>query len=169
MFELLHFREPEKITLNDLAKDKIQASLKTNTNDKKTSLESLSDSEDQDILDCKKDTVLQMNTMNIAEKIILDDAQKQETEQNANITEESKKPVVVATPKPLAEITVDIDDLTPEKECQVLLDDEDIQVSLNLAADRPTPHVTVIVMSVTNKSHLPMEDIHFEASVRKVR
>lgn len=146
-----------------MAKDKIQASLKTNTNDKKTSLESLSDSEDQDILDSKKDTVLQINTMDIAETIIFDGANKQETE------EEPKKPAVVATPKPLAEITVDIDDLTPEKECQVLLDDEDIEVSLNLAADRPTPHVRVIVMSVTNKSHLPMEDIHFEASVRKVR
>lgn len=71
--------------------------------------------------------------------------------------------------KPLADIFVDLDEVTPLDEGQrLLLDDDDIQVTLYFTADRPSEHVSVIVMSVSNKSKLPVKDFHFEASVKKV-
>lgn len=88
-------------------------------------------------------------------------------------TEEKKSEINDSAPsvtlKPLAEINIDLDDIIPLDEApRLLLNDDDIQVTLNFTADRPSEHVSVIVMAVTNKSKLPINDFHFEASVKKV-
>lgn len=70
--------------------------------------------------------------------------------------------------KHLSEIEINLDDVTPSSN-EILLLDDDIKVVLNFTEDRPSLHVSVIVISIVNKSKLPVTDFHFEASVRKVK
>uniref|UniRef100_A0A1I8Q937 VHS domain-containing protein n=1 Tax=Stomoxys calcitrans TaxID=35570 RepID=A0A1I8Q937_STOCA len=159
-------KEPEKITLNDLAKDKKQSSLKTisSSNANKASIEHCDEEANclpQEASSCTEQTVPE-NKENLPEpttEIVTECTPTTTVGENQN---------AAINHKPLAEITIDIDELTPIAEGQrMLMDDEDIQVSLNFTANQPTPHVSVIVMSVINKSRMPIEDFQFEASVKK--
>lgn len=175
--EFFFSREPEKITLNDLAKDKMQTSLKPHLNGNSPTLDC---SKPSDEIELKADNtktaeeikkplkVDNEQPLPLNEKLTRECDQETTTKTAENITQE-RAPDVPVVSKPLAEIQIDLDDLTPLAEGQrILLDDEDIEVSLNFTADRPSPHVSVIVMSVMNKSRLPVEDFQFEASVKKV-
>ncbi|XP_075154860.1 ADP-ribosylation factor-binding protein Gga [Haematobia irritans] len=157
-------KEPEKITLNDLAKDKKQTVLNTNTNGKINAINKENHDDGISILtsdvEPSLDVPLMDNIDNTTDKV-------NEPESAKPISaEECKNPITIH--KPLAEITIDLDELTPLAEGQrMLMDDEDIQVSLNFTTDRPIPHVSVIVCSVTNKSKMVIKDFQFEASVKK--
>lgn len=157
--------------MNDLVKDKIQTSLKTeNITENKNPISTLyNDEESQsntltmaDLTPTTKD--LKENENIIATESILILSEKFQ-ENTKKITESSPSLPL----KPLAEINIELDDVVPLDEGQrLLLNDDDIQVTLNFAANRPSEHVSVIVMAVTNKSKLPVNDFHFEASVKKV-
>ncbi|TMW53394.1 hypothetical protein DOY81_001516 [Sarcophaga bullata] len=170
---LLTFKkEKEKLTLNDLVKDKIQTSLKS---------ENINESKNQTLPLCKTEpTLANTNVMTTAPTAITKDIttekdnsiMTEKTVISTENTEEKKSKMNDSAPnatlKPLAEINIDLDDVIPLDEGQrLLLNDDDIQVTLNFTADRPSEHVSVIVMAVTNKSKLPVNDFHFEASVKK--
>ncbi|KNC28790.1 hypothetical protein FF38_09954 [Lucilia cuprina] len=168
---LLSFKkETEKLSLNDMAKDKMQTSLlaaKVADNKCKSILRTQEDNKTITILDELTTDFKDLNgkenkVENLEIKEIVSDVKKEvEPKSNAVVTS-------AITSKPLAEITIDLDEVTPLDEGQrILLDDDDIQVTLNFTADRPGEHVSVIVMAVTNKSKLPVKDFQFEASVKK--
>ncbi|XP_061386684.1 ADP-ribosylation factor-binding protein GGA3 [Musca vetustissima] len=170
-------KEPEKVTLNDLAKDKMQISLKSQQqqNGNTTTMDCKSNDEPMLMSDITN-TDEKKNSLEIEnEKPITDCVSIESNEENKTIENNAIKPQPLSSPatvatssKPLAEIQIDLDQLTPIAEGQrILMDDEDIEVSLNFTSDRPSPHVSVIVMSVVNKSRLPVEDFQFEASVKK--
>lgn len=70
--------------------------------------------------------------------------------------------------KPLSEIEVELDNIQATGEQRIVLDDDDMQLSLNFTSDRPGHRVSVIVISAQNKSRQPVRDFQFEASVKKV-
>ena len=70
--------------------------------------------------------------------------------------------------KALSEINIDLDDITSTGEERLLLDDDDVKITLNLTSEKPCRNVSVIVICATNKSKLPLNDFQFEASVKKV-
>ncbi|XP_073829368.1 ADP-ribosylation factor-binding protein Gga [Musca autumnalis] len=173
-------KEPEKITLNDLAKDKMQTSLKTNLNGnssnitepKATLLDSKQSSDESLFMKDAHISPVEENKQQLKLEINSNPIESKNEETTTKTVDENavavEKPSATVASKPLAEISIDLDDLTPIKEGQrILMDDEDIEVSLNFTADRPSTHVSAIVMSVTNKSRLPIEDFQFEASVKK--
>ncbi|KAM7348907.1 ADP-ribosylation factor-binding protein Gga [Cochliomyia hominivorax] len=170
---LLTFKkEPEKITLNDLAKDKIQTSLKAskivdNQNETHTKIKD----EDKDISSLN-DLTFNLKTVkeqvNQVESLKTSHISERPLEISKDLENENKTDSASVTVlKPLAEISIDLDEVTPLDEGQRLLLDDDIQVTLNFTADRPSQHVSVIVMAVTNKSKLPVKDFQFEASAKK--
>lgn len=168
-------REPEKITLNDLAKDKIQTSLLNSKATVEVDNKILENpiktkEETKEVLDINNDLIADLKDFkekeNQVESLKTQDF-KQENTMEMNKDKENSNSVVL---KPLAEISVDLDEVIPLDEGQRVLsdDDDDIQVTLNFTADRPSQNVSVIVMAVTNKSKLPVKDFQFEASVKKV-
>lgn len=68
----------------------------------------------------------------------------------------------------LADIEIDLDKVEPAPGDRVLWDDDDIKVMLIFTKDRPIKDVSVIVISVSNKSKLPVHNFRFDASVHKV-
>lgn len=68
----------------------------------------------------------------------------------------------------LADIEIDLDKVEPAPGDRVLWDDDDIKVMLTFTKDRPSKEVSVIVISVSNKSKLPIQNFRFDASVHKV-
>lgn len=67
----------------------------------------------------------------------------------------------------LADIEIDLDKVEPAPGDRVLWDDDDIKVMLTFTKDRPSKEVSVIVISVSNKSKLPIQNFRFDASVHK--
>lgn len=153
-----------------MAKDKTQTSLTSKAPERKlkTPIKSLDETKTlEDLTANIKDSKKMENKEESLKQIVFQD---KALEFSKDFKDKSKTDVPnFLTLKPLAEITVNLDEVTPLDECQrILLDDDDIQVTLNFAADRPSEHVSVIVMAVTNKSKFPVKDFQFEASVKKV-
>lgn len=71
--------------------------------------------------------------------------------------------------KHLSEICIELDNIQATGEERVVLDDDDMHLSLNFTEDRPSRHVSVIVIAAQNKSRQPVKDFQFEASVKKVK
>lgn len=155
-----------------MAKDKIQTSLLADNKTEITSLKTKEEIKDKEVLPTTKDLTADLKDFKEKENHdeslkSLDYKQEKHVETNENV-ETTNSGVL----KPLAEILVDLDEVIPLDEGQRLLsddDDDDIQVTLNFTADRPSQNVSVIVMAVTNKSKLPVKDFQFEASVKKVK
>lgn len=88
--------------------------------------------------------------------------------------EENKEEIVEAPPaaikqvKHLSEINIELDNIQGIGEERVMLDDDDMLLCLNITGERPSCHVSVIVISAQNKSRQPVKDFQFEASVKKV-
>ncbi|KAH8304099.1 hypothetical protein KR059_000477 [Drosophila kikkawai] len=136
-------RDPEKITLNDLARDRMHVKVPS---------------------DMEEKNVKQPAPANDP----VDDVPLLESETVSKVEEEAVPKVedlVVA--KPLSEIHVDLDNIQATGEQRTVLDDDDMQLSLNFTSDRPGHRVSVIVISAQNKSRQPVRDFQFEASVKK--
>ncbi|KAH8289487.1 hypothetical protein KR054_006084 [Drosophila jambulina] len=133
-------RDPEKITLNDLARDKMHVKVPSESEEKKPA--STSDSVVDDVPLLESETVIKVEKAS-----------------------PQKEDLVVA--KPLSEIHVELDNIQATGEQRVVLDDDDMQLSLNFTSDRPGHRVSVIVISAQNKSRQPVRDFQFEASVKK--
>ncbi|XP_011202339.2 ADP-ribosylation factor-binding protein GGA3 [Bactrocera dorsalis] len=67
----------------------------------------------------------------------------------------------------LADIEIDLDKVEPAPGDRVLWDDDDVKVMLTFTKDRPSKEISVIVISVSNKSKLPIHNFRFDASVHK--
>lgn len=71
----------------------------------------------------------------------------------------------------LADITLNLDDIIPSNDSEKVLLDEDngLKITMNFTKNKPCKNTTVIVISVTNKSKLPVSAVQLDASVKKVR
>lgn len=87
-------------------------------------------------------------------------------EEIIKITEEVPKKVI----KHLSEINIELDSIQPGNERpRIVMDDiQGLRVTLNFALDRPSPNVSVIVISTINQSSSPISEYQFDASVPKV-
>ncbi|EDX02860.1 ADP-ribosylation factor-binding protein GGA2 [Drosophila yakuba] len=140
-------RDPEKITLNDLARERMHVKApeeQPTANDPASA--SASAPAPADAID---DVPL-----------LSDDVEKKDEAVVAPVT-------VVPPAKPLSEINVELDNIQATGEQRIVLDDDDMQLSLNFTSDRPGHRVSVIVISAQNKSRQPVHDFQFEASVKK--
>ncbi|XP_039153899.1 ADP-ribosylation factor-binding protein GGA2 [Drosophila simulans] len=144
-------REPEKITLNDLARERMHMN---EPEEPKTANDPASDSAPA--------TATATATADSIDDVPLlsDDAEKKDEAVVAPVT-------VVPPAKPLSEINVELDNIQATGEQRIVLDDDDMQLSLNFTSDRPGHRVSVIVISAQNKSRQPVRDFQFEASVKK--
>ncbi|KAL5275382.1 GGA1 family protein [Megaselia abdita] len=69
----------------------------------------------------------------------------------------------------LADITLNLDDIIPSNDTErILLDEENgLKVTMNFTQNKPCKNISVIVISITNKSKLPVAKIQLDASVKK--
>lgn len=70
----------------------------------------------------------------------------------------------------LADITLNLDDIIPSDDLEMVLLDEDsgMRVTLNFTKNKPCENISVVVISITNKSKFPVADVLLDASVKKV-
>ncbi|XP_030378583.1 ADP-ribosylation factor-binding protein GGA2 [Scaptodrosophila lebanonensis] len=150
-------KEADKITLNDLARERMHVK----PADQPTL--PIADSGDHSIF----------KTLDDAPLLCAKPDEKTSTSNNKQETveppavEHSNTPAPSMTIKHLSEIDIDLDSIVPTSESRIVLDDDDMQLSLNFTEDRPSKNVTVIVISAQNKSRQPVKDFQFEASVKK--
>ncbi|XP_016988546.1 ADP-ribosylation factor-binding protein GGA2 [Drosophila rhopaloa] len=140
-------RDPEKLTLNDLARERMQVKSPEEETGPLAAAAPSSASVPADTVDddCS---------------LLSEDVEKRE--------EVVVAPVAIVPPaKPLSEIHVELDNIQATGEQRIVLDDDDMQLSLNFTSDRPGHRVSVIVISAQNKSRQPVLDFQFEASVKK--
>ncbi|BFG01189.1 ADP-ribosylation factor-binding protein GGA2 [Drosophila madeirensis] len=132
-------RDPEKVTLNDMAKEKMQI---------------------------KAPEVAQPQAVAAAAAAeLVDDVPLLS---DAPLTVEQEPQLETAPQQThLSDISIELDNIQATGEQRVVLDDDDMQLSLNFTSDRPGHRVSVIVISAQNKSRQPVRDFHFEASVKK--
>ncbi|EDW27534.1 GL20223 [Drosophila persimilis] len=141
-------RDPEKVTLNDMAKERMQV---------------------------KPPKMAQTQTP--AQPVPAPEVPTAAAEpvddvpllSNAPVNDEQEPQVEPQPPtqKHLSEISIELDNIQATGEQRVVLDDDDMLLSLNFTSDRPGHRVSVIVISAQNKSRQPVRDFHFEASVKK--
>ncbi|EDW65836.1 ADP-ribosylation factor-binding protein GGA1 [Drosophila virilis] len=143
-------RDPEKLTLNDLARERMQV---------KPAKQSAADSfDDVPLLSA---TPGQSVPVPVPVQVQITQPAKEEEK------------IVVAPPaatkeiKHLSEISIDLDSIQATGEERVMLDDDDMLLCLNFTDERPSRNVSVIVISAQNKSRQPVKDFQFEASVKK--
>ncbi|XP_068159886.1 ADP-ribosylation factor-binding protein GGA1 [Drosophila tropicalis] len=151
-------RDPEKITLNDLARERMHVSpAKVTTSIVTTNADLLANHDDDPLLSDAPAIGQEIKTEELA------------PEQKSKVIEPESipKPMAQLPIKHLSEISIELDEITATGEQRVVLDDDDIQMSLNFTEDRPSHQVSVIVITVQNKSRQPVKDFQFEASVKK--
>ncbi|XP_055913571.1 ADP-ribosylation factor-binding protein GGA1 [Eupeodes corollae] len=159
-------KEPERVSLNELAKEKIIndpiiSNSAKHTKEIDSILLSPTLPESQNAFEIEEqldENILLEN--NSKDELILDEPVVEKPDQTIQQTKVENPPVVH-----LADIHIDLDDVCPTTE-KLLLED-DIKITLNFTSNRPSRNVSVIVVSVTNQSKLPVTCFHFDASVRK--
>ncbi|KAH8284250.1 hypothetical protein KR044_001221 [Drosophila immigrans] len=145
-------RDPEKLTLNDLARERMQEALVKPT----AAAEALDD--------------VPLLSANVSANVPESKEEKKSPPEVAAAAVAAPAPVAVeppAAPKHLSEISIELDNVQATGVERVVLDDDDMHLSLNFTEDRPSRHVSVIVISAQNKSTQPVKDFQFEASVKK--
>lgn len=138
-------RDPERLTLNDLARERMQVK--------------------------PLDDVTMLSAQPVPESPPKENKEEQSVEVPAAAV---ATPTPTPTPIPvtkkakhLSEINIELDNIQATGEERVVLDDDDMHLSLNFTEDRPSCHVSVIVISAQNKSRQLVKDFQFEASVKK--
>ncbi|KAI8034237.1 hypothetical protein M5D96_012996 [Drosophila gunungcola] len=130
-------RDPEKLTLNDLARERMQVKVPEEETGAPAAAPALATADALDD-DCS---------------LLSEDVEKREEPPVAPaIPVTPANPVVV---KPLSEIHVELDNIQATGEQRIVLDDDDMQLSLNFTSERPGHRVSVIVISAQNKSRQP--------------
>lgn len=146
-------RDPEKLTLNDLVRERMQV--------KPTEQQPAGAGGDapDDV------PLLSSVSASLAEP-------KKHEEKSAEAEPAAEQLPTAPAPKEvkhLSEICIELDNIQATGEERVVLDDDDMHLSLNFTEDRPSRHVSVIVIAAQNKSRQPVKDFQFEASVKKVK
>ncbi|KAH8386622.1 hypothetical protein KR093_001607 [Drosophila rubida] len=149
-------RDPEKLTLNDLARERKQEALVKPTST--PTAEALDDV-----------PLLSANASAAVVSEIREEKTSNEVATAAEAAAAAAAAPVAAPPAPqhLSEISIELDNVQATGEERVVLDDDDMHLSLNFTEDRPSRSVSVIVISAQNKSSQPVKDFQFEASVKK--
>ncbi|XP_011191111.2 ADP-ribosylation factor-binding protein GGA1 [Zeugodacus cucurbitae] len=166
-------RTPEKHTLNALAEEKLKCKPISLTHSK--NLQKDQNNSENVVHQEKSEEKISNERFESDDDLIIStkseicDAEAAEAEISKtidieNIKEES--PIKRQT-IPLADIEIDLDKVEPAPGDRVLWDDDDIKVMLTFTKDRPSKEVSVIVISVSNKSKLPVQNFRFDASVHK--
>lgn len=82
------------------------------------------------------------------------------------------KPIDTNLPQKLslADIPLTLDDIIPSNDTERVLLDEDngLKITMNFTKNKPCKNTSVIVISITNKSKLPVAEVQLDASVKKV-
>ncbi|XP_064536951.1 ADP-ribosylation factor-binding protein GGA2 [Drosophila montana] len=138
-------RDPEKLTLNDLARERMQV---------KPAKQSTADSLDD----------VPLLSATPAQSVPVQSV-PQPAKEEEKIVEAS--PAATKETKHLSEISIELDNIQATGEERVMLDDDDMLLCLNFTDERPSHNVSVIVISAQNKSRQPVKDFQFEASVKK--
>lgn len=107
------------------------------------------------------------------EEIVIDQSNEKpeewkEEKQAASPNESTNQ---VNSNKPLADITVDLNDIRPHDEFtpRCIMDEKcGLKIMLNFTKDKPRDDVAVLVITTTNHNRLPIKNFQFEASVPKV-
>ncbi|XP_037937327.1 ADP-ribosylation factor-binding protein GGA1 [Teleopsis dalmanni] len=157
-------KEPEKITLNDLVKEKtiIPNAANNSPNDNREIKENIS------VISPSKESVNQLDV----EEIINTESEKQENN-TENINKEENEEVSKHIENVnkliyLSEINIELDDvLLSFKDHILTVTDDNIIITLLFTKNRPSKNVGVIVVSVTNLGKMDVKDFQFEASVKK--
>ncbi|EDV91928.1 ADP-ribosylation factor-binding protein GGA3 [Drosophila grimshawi] len=139
-------RDPEKITLNDMARERMH------------------------VKPAEDDVPLLSSGLPAAQPPTEKEQQQaqQEEEKEVSVAMALAAPASTALEtKHLSEINIELDNIQATGEERVVLDDDDMHLCLNFTKDRPSRHVSVIVISAHNKSRQPVKDFQFEASVKK--
>lgn len=150
-------RDPEKLTLNDLVRERMQV--------KPSEQSTAADAPDDAPLLSAAPTTPQPALVEPKKESVAVEAKAAEAEVRA---EAEQLPVPTKEVKHLSDIDIELDSLQATGEERVVLDDDDMHLSLNFTEDRPSRHVSVIVIAAQNKSRQPVKDFQFEASVKKV-
>uniref|UniRef100_A0A1B0AN94 Uncharacterized protein n=1 Tax=Glossina palpalis gambiensis TaxID=67801 RepID=A0A1B0AN94_9MUSC len=162
-------KEPEKVTLNDLAKERTHSSFNATSIRQKGMLPIMS----HKTLDTKAKDILIDHILQIDDDNLKKDTSSFTTTNNSNLKEEEREQVpepVLPVPESLCDIFVDLDQVTPLTEGErCMIDDEDMKVVLNFTADRPGPNVSVMVLTAINKSRSFIKEFRFQAGVKKVK
>ncbi|XP_030566306.1 ADP-ribosylation factor-binding protein GGA1 [Drosophila novamexicana] len=137
-------RYPEKLTLNDLARERMQV---------KPAKQSAADALDD----------VPLLSATPAQSVPVQVTQPAKEEEKI----EGAPPAATKEIKHLSEISIDLDNIQATGEERVMLDDDDMLLCLNFTDERPSRNVSVIVISAQNKSRQPVKDFQFEASVKK--
>ncbi|XP_017869857.1 PREDICTED: ADP-ribosylation factor-binding protein GGA2 [Drosophila arizonae] len=146
-------RDPEKLTLNDLARERIQvkpAEKPTPEAVDDVPLLSATPKPPQPKTQPKPQPPVEPQPTAAKEEVIVE-----------------APPAAIKQVKHLSEISVELDNIQGIGEERVMLDDDDLQLCLNITDERPSSNVSVIVISAQNKSRQPVKDFQFEASVKK--
>ncbi|XP_030243767.1 ADP-ribosylation factor-binding protein GGA2 [Drosophila navojoa] len=143
-------REPEKLTLNDLARERIQVK-----------------PAEKPTPEAVDDVPLLSATPRPSQPQTQPMAQPQVELQPVKEVIVEAPPAAIKQVKHLSEISVELDNIQGIGEERVMLDDDDLQLCLNITDERPSSNVSVIVISAQNKSRQPVKDFQFEASVKK--
>lgn len=71
---------------------------------------------------------------------------------------------------PLTDITLSLDDIILSNDSEKVLLDEDngLKITMNFTENKPYKNISVVVISITNKSKLPVSEVQLDASVKKV-
>ncbi|KAH8307503.1 hypothetical protein KR018_005581 [Drosophila ironensis] len=148
-------RDSEKVTLNDLVRESLHAKPTGETNYKKP-------------LPVIGKHPVDTLTISAVEASLDDIPLPTNIEEKKQLKTGVENPIPLTVPaQPLSEIHVNLDSIQATGEQLVVLDDDDMQLSLNFTSDRPSHRVSVIVISAQNKSCEPVRDFQFEASVKK--
>lgn len=150
-------RDPEKLTLNDLVRERMQV--------KPSEQSTAADAPDDVPLLSAAPTTAAL----VQPKKELVAVEEKTAEAEAEVQAEAEQ--ITVPPKEvkhLSDIDIELDSLQATGEERVVLDDDDMHLSLNFTEDRPSRHVSVIVIAAQNKSRQPVKDFQFEASVKKV-
>lgn len=142
-------RDPEKLTLNDLVRERMQV--------KPTEQQPAGAAADA------PDDVPLLSSVADSKK------QEEKTAEAEPAAEQLPTAPAPKEVKHLSEICIELDNIQATGEERVVLDDDDMHLSLNFTEDRPSRHVSVIVIAAQNKSRQPVKDFQFEASVKKVK
>lgn len=163
-------RTPEKQTLNALAEEKLK-SKQISSSHTKVLYEDYENGAQQEKAEEKifNESFAEDDDLIISAKGENDFAEALGSEilETVNIENIKKEFPKISQTTSLADIEIDLDKVEPAPGDRVLWDDDDIKVMLIFTKDRPIKDVSVIVISVSNKSKLPVHNFRFDASVHK--
>jgi len=162
-FKLQNFKtfskENSKISLNELLQSKKEIDY-----DPKCTEKTYLFKKEENLINSKKiskETYINSSTTRSEDILFPKDENKSKSENKE--TTSSKEP------KYLSDIVINFNEILPSNHQQIILTDskEGLKVTLDFAKNKPLEHTSVLVVSITNQSQLPIGDFKLDAFVNK--